>query len=1153
MRYFESLAFVDDLTRLYNRRYLFYRLKSEIKRSKKFSILVIDLDHFKEVNDAFGHLRGDHLLVQVAEVLKSSVRDIDTVFRYAGDEFVILLPRTGKEEAIMVGERVLSRLHNTVFEGDPPLKIRASIGIATYPEDGKDSSELLGYADRGVYAAKRMGSGTVGIAKDMDLSIEISNLRSPRLIARERELALLNLYFDEALSGKTKFVLISGEAGIGKTRLIEEFLKIGELRGTLILSAKCYEMLKVVPYGPFKEIFKEMVETEMALDVLRALPKTIQMEIIKFVPEAAERLEFPIELILKGAWDEFRLYDSITSFFRKLQEKSPLVIFLDDLQWADTSSLNLLSFLSKHLKSLFFLGAYRPEEAEISQFQEYLEKEGVLSTIHLERLSKEETKWLMRSILREEFPDTLEEDIFRISQGVPLFVEEILKKYIESRALYRKEERWNFDTSKVPGIPTSLESLVERRLRGVPSAVRNVLEVASVFEEKFRIELLSKVTSINEGELLGHIEEAIKRGFLLEEEIDGILLYRFSHEIIREVLYSKLTKGKRKKLHRLIGEAIESLYGGKREEVAESLAEHYWKAGVKDKALEYSLLAGDKCALSYAYSQALVFYTRAIELSSNEKDRIEILLKRGETYRNLAKLKEAEGDFMEAKRRATALDLDELKAKALHELAFVHQRQGYLEKATREIEEGLKLLEGEKYSVTKADLLTRLLDLYRMMARHQEAISLGEEALYIYRKLSDKRGISKVYNGLGALYLALGKYDLARKYFKRALSLNRRTGDLPKIAVNLSNLGVIENYEGKYRRAYNHLEEAIKIFEETGNRWGIAAALINLGATHTNLGEYVKAIHTYERALNVQKKLEYRMGEAVTLRNLAALYLEFGEPQRANLAAQNALKISKELGDKAGMTSAYSLLGTILFSIGKIENALNTFESASNLSDETRLPREEVHNLIGRGNAMRELRNFDFAFTHLKKALDISKKYNLQVEHEIVISEISRTLIEQGNLDEASRFIRRISQKSIPFDQRVRVLFLQGLYEWKRGEYPKAQRFISKGINMMKKKGLRRYLIEGLLFLGKINFEVGDLKGADSNFRKALRLSEKCEFLPLLNEVHMGLYQIAKSSGREREANEHRERVKYLTDRMLTGVDEIYRNPFEKYVKEVIS
>ena len=268
----------DELTGCYNRRYMHYWIENETKRANrfdtKFTLIVLDIDDFRKVNNKFGHLEGDRVLVMFAEFLRSSVREVDSVLRYGGDEFVILMPNSDARGAMELGHRIITGLNTTEIRSH---RIHCSLGLATFPDDATKPDALLGYADDLMYQAKQQGKNRIGVKR---AAVRRLRIPSPVTIGRDDEtnwcLTQLKDY---------NAIFIAGEVGIGKTRLV---LEIKDRLNTQILSrGNAYEALSSVAYHPFKNMFGELINKDFSLvqSTVKRMDEIYQSELTKLLPD----------------------------------------------------------------------------------------------------------------------------------------------------------------------------------------------------------------------------------------------------------------------------------------------------------------------------------------------------------------------------------------------------------------------------------------------------------------------------------------------------------------------------------------------------------------------------------------------------------------------------------------------------------------------------------------------------------------------------------------------------------------------------------------------------------------------------------------------------------------------------------------------------
>ncbi|MCK4806509.1 MAG: diguanylate cyclase, partial [Candidatus Aegiribacteria sp.] len=350
--------YIDDLSGLYNRRYLNIKgpeyLQEACRENKHSSVLLIDLDHFKNVNDTYGHSIGDSVLVQFASFLEEIIRQDDSVFRYGGDEFICLLPNTDFKLACRISQRFIEQCRSREFV---KIRLTMSIGLASCPEDGSDWSTIFNVADQNLYSAKRHGRDRVGIRALSEKKLIIPTVD---LIGRSSELAMLESIVKSAISSKGEAVCIGGETGVGKTRLFQEISLIQSSEETMFVCSNLSATTCSIPYYPFREILRSLIfmQDEQNFD---KLPRVYQIELAKIVPEILKKhVEDCSEILMV---DRFRLFEGVKKFLELQIVNGTLFICIDNIHWADEKSLELLHYLVRAFRNepILFILVYRIE------------------------------------------------------------------------------------------------------------------------------------------------------------------------------------------------------------------------------------------------------------------------------------------------------------------------------------------------------------------------------------------------------------------------------------------------------------------------------------------------------------------------------------------------------------------------------------------------------------------------------------------------------------------------------------------------------------------------------------------------------------------------------------------------------------------------
>ena len=436
-------------------------------------------------------------------------------------------------------------------------------------------------------------------------------------MGRPREMAQLKAALDGALAGHGRLVMLAGEPGTGKTRIAQELAFYAEERGAQVLWGWCYEEEGAPPYWPWVQPIRFYVQHKDA-EQFSAEMGPGAADIAEVVPEIRSKLPgLDTPPALEPEQARFRLFDSITVFLKNAAQSQPLMLVLDDLHWADRSSLLLLEFLTKEIANthLLLVGAYRDTEVSrrhpLSQSLGALIREstsGGFQRVQLGGFTQQEVREFLAVTTGVALTDDAAEIVHRRTEGNPLFVTEVARQLGPQNPA--GDQAW------VNAIPEGIRDAIGRRLSRLSEESNQALTTASVIGREFDFKLLTLVTSdIAESRLLEVMDEAVG-AYLVEEAPGSIERYRFSHALIQETLSEELTTSRRVRLHARIAEALEELYGADAETHAAELAHHFAEAEQvlgHDQLVRYSLAAGERALASYAHEEALAHFQRALE------------------------------------------------------------------------------------------------------------------------------------------------------------------------------------------------------------------------------------------------------------------------------------------------------------------------------------------------------------------------------------------------------------------------------------------------------------------------------------------------------------------------------------------------------------
>lgn len=727
-------------------------------------------------------------------------------------------------------------------------------------------------------------------------------------VGRDRELGELLNYWRLAEGGRGGVVFIEGEAGIGKSRLARELFNCIEA-GSLTLTARCYRMEQGLPFAPLIEALRRALPA-IESDRLRKVPRVWLAEVLCLLPELGETLpEVSPNLSLPPEQERARLFEGLNRFIFALSQDNPLLLLIDDLHWADDSTLQYLHYLARHIsrERVLLLCAYRAEEVDeaLRALISQLGHEGSIAKLALGSLAKREVRELIAGMLKvERGIDELVSIIYEETEGNPFFAVEMVKALIGGGGLYLDERgRWQVAIGDIEDyIPADVQELIRSGLRRVSSRGRQVLDLAAVIGRESDLNTLELSSGWREDGLLEALDELLRAHLLVEE--DG--RFSFAHELVWQVVYKALSTARRRSLHLRAGEALEMVHKEQTYEVAAELAHHFCQAEQWQRALDYLIAAGERAKEAYANREALKFFreaerlAEAMESKGYEQSRLwekrfDLLAMRCSIYTTIY-------DILEAKSHLT---------KDVEAMVDLAGRLG----------DRLRLAQARK---TRAEI-------WFALGRHQEALEETRQALEIMRELRERRGEGEALTNLGAFHVQSGECMRGLEYFRQASQLYEEIGDRTEQAHSLRRIGILYDILAQYIQAKEYYERAYSIYEEIGDIEGQGAVLNNLGLLQHVAGDYIAAMKSYEQALQQSRESGDLKLQGTVLINMGALHNDLKQYRRGLERLEGALKIAKEPGMKGLKVEALSQRAIAYLGLGEKAKALDCSSSAVKL------------------------------------------------------------------------------------------------------------------------------------------------------------------------------------------------------------------------------
>lgn len=467
------------------------------------------------------------------------------------------------------------------------------------------------------------GPAELAVGDEVPLPPAVEQADAAAFVGRSGELERVRAQWDLASGGQARFVLVGGEPGIGKTRLAARFAAEVRSEGATVLAGRCDEEA-LRPYQPWAEAVGGYLRSCSRGRIPTSLGRGAAL-LARLLPELADRLpELPEPLWSDPETERFRLFEAVASFLAELCRTRPLLVVLDDLHWADKGTVLLLRHLLRRAEpaAVMVLATHRDTQAEqafpLAEALGDLRRERVVERLALSGLGEAEVKALLDATANPDADaraSALARGLRAETEGNPFFIGELIRHLAETGAVHQRDGRWISDRRVDQlGIPEQVQEVVARRLAHLSEAANRTLATAAVVGREFRLDVLEALGDLDEDSLLDALEEAATAG-VVREVPEALGAYAFSHALVRETLYEKLSAVRRVRLHRRIGEALEALHGPASSAATEAhlpqLAYHFCeaaRAGGGAKAADYARRAGDRSLRLLAYEEAIRHY-----------------------------------------------------------------------------------------------------------------------------------------------------------------------------------------------------------------------------------------------------------------------------------------------------------------------------------------------------------------------------------------------------------------------------------------------------------------------------------------------------------------------------------------------------------------
>jgi len=751
-------------------------------------------------------------------------------------------------------------------------------------------------------------------------------------VGRAGDLAKLTSALDEAERSKGSFHLVAGEAGLGKTSLSRKAMEEAKARGWAVLSGECFLGEENVPYFPVTRAVRGYLAkaNQTSSDVPQMAMGLMALD------QGGNRTSSPVEFTL----ERDKLFQGVLEFLHATARDTPMLFFIDDLQWADRATLQLLLYLTHAMKGTrsLFLGAYRPEEVRSSggshpftELESRLVYEGLVRKVELKPLGPEDTARVASSVVGHEISETLVKRIHSLSAGNPFFIKEFSRAFRQQELDTGKMADGRSDT--IDGIPSTVAEVIAARSRRLDADARAILELCSVLGQEFGYDILLAASGQPEDRVVETLENLFAAGMLEESEVGGNVMYHFTHSLMREVTYNHLSRARRRLLHRKVGEYLEDKYAGNTEQAAFSLAYHFLRTSESTKALDYHILAGRVAMHEQALEDARGFFETALDIILKSEGAGEAQWKEVEVLTTLGRTIALLGDWKKALDhygQALALSKDDTPERAL-----VHRYIAEVEMLRFELGAAVEHL--------------------------NKSIAISE-------KRGDTRGLAEAYRCLAWICEEQGKIDEAIGHAERVIAEAQKLGDTYLAGKALIDIGNSLVTRDQTDRAIEYYKQALEKLDRKKNVDQVARAYNNIGNALMKKGQHRKALEYFRAVLEIPQAKVIPMARAYVLSNMCEGNYRLGQLDEAQKYLKEALALQSLLGNRAEQTNLLVMQGLMAFDVKDIPATEASFAKALDMSHDAGLPTvSRLHRDYG--IVKKKMGDKQAAKEHLEKAL----------------------------------------------------------------------------------------------------------------------------------------------------------------------------------------
>jgi predicted ATPase len=794
----------------------------------------------------------------------------------------------------------------------------------------------------------------------------IQGLEAP-LIGRSKESERLARVLEGVKQGRGQILSLIGEAGLGKSRLLQETRELWESTSLEEhafgkLSTRWNQVLGISyeasqPYRLIQRAIRNFigVRTSDTPDRVRtALAETLAstglehsnatlslFETLLGVKEQTNGVQLEGEELKKA------IYKEMLTILELLIQQGPTVIAFDDLHWSDLASAEFIIHLFQLADRLpiLFVCAFRPDRSspawKVKQAAEshYAHR---YTEITLAPLSTNDSNILVDRLLAADLPGDVRNIILSKSDGNPFFMEEVIRTLYDNNIVVQDPDGGGWQVG--PNIyditiPDNLQALLTARIDQLEETAKHVLQMASVIGRSFYHQILAIISDATY-ELDHELNNLQRLGLILEAAREPYLEYVFRQALTQETAYNTILLKHRREFHKRVGDALVQIYADRIDEFASVLGHHFYQA--RDlRAQKYFKMEGDAAFHLYANQEAITYYSQAIEVAmwADEPDLeqlVDLYVCRGRSYELNSQFVEALANYVEMEKIGKRFNQVSIEMAALVAQAQIHSvpsDEFNLVSGLSILTRAKKMAEAQNDQATLAKIYWIMTNLYRFHSSLEEAQEVGEKAIALARELGLVEQLAYSLTDTAHTYNMNGQVERAKEVSLEAVELWRTLGNQPMLADCLAGLATINTFAGEFDRAYRYSDDAYEISLKIENVWGQSYSRYSIGLVDFERGEVDLAIRHFKQARKDAQSSKFFAGIILTNSFLSIVYSELGNHQ---LALDTIDGLFKNQPEKTALTRSFFLGAKLLSTVraGRIVDAENLIEAEKSIIPE---------------------------------------------------------------------------------------------------------------------------------------------------------------------------------------------------------------------------